>query len=58
MRVDHALSALKAVVLIRILRLARLLAESSTDQIAQMTAISDFAVSDDRLLYQICFSHV
>jgi hypothetical protein len=58
MRIDHALSALKAVVLIRILRLIRLLAKNLIDQIAQKTTISDFAVSDDRFLYQICSSHV
>jgi hypothetical protein len=58
MRIDHALSALKTVVLIRVLRLIRLLAESLTDLIASKAAISDFAVSDDRFLYQICSSHV
>jgi hypothetical protein len=58
MRIDHALSALETVVLIRILRLVQLLAESLTDQIASKAAIFDFAVSDDRLLYQICLSHV
>jgi hypothetical protein len=58
MRIDHAFSALKTIVLIRILRLIRLLAENLIDQIASETAISDFAVSDDRLLYQICSSHV
>jgi hypothetical protein len=58
MRINHALSALKTVVLIRILRLVRLLAENLIDQIAQKTAISDFAVSVDRFLYQICSSHV
>jgi hypothetical protein len=58
MRVDHALFALKTVVLIEVLRLTRLLAENSTDQINQMTTIFDFAVSNDRFLYQICSSHV
>jgi hypothetical protein len=58
MRIDHAFSALETVVSIRVLRLTRLLAENSIDQIAQMTAISDFAVFDDRFLYQICSLHV
>jgi hypothetical protein len=58
MQIDHAFSALKTVVLIRILRLVRLLAKSLIDQIAQKAAIFDFAVFDDRFFYQICFSHV
>jgi hypothetical protein len=51
MRVDHAFSALKTVVLIRILRLIRLLAENLIDQIAQRATIFDFVVSDDRFFY-------
>jgi hypothetical protein len=51
MRIDHALSALETVVLIRVLRLVRLLAENLIDQIAQKTAVFDFVVFDDRLLY-------
>jgi hypothetical protein len=44
MRIDHAFFALKTVMLIRVSRLARLLAENSTDQIDQITAIFDFVV--------------